>query len=424
MRVLVINTNDIVGGSAIAAYRLCKGLELFYNNVEFYFVVGNKRGNDSNVFCTRKKMREFWTERLLDKYTNKLGLQYFWFPYSSKSILYHVKKLAPDIIYLRNIHGGFFKTSLITKLSILAPIVWTLSDMWSFTGHCAHSFGDMSWKYMESGCPDLSIYPAIGINTGKWLLKRKQKIYKNANITIVTPSKWLFNLAKQSPVFNNKDLYQIYNGFDLDLFKPKDKSSCRVALNIPPKSKVIMFSAEYLSKSNPWKGGTDLIHIMKNISQNTNEMIHLLITGEGNLNDLYAFDNIVVHKIGYIQNDIFMATCYSASDLLIYPTRADNLPNVLIEAISCGTPCITFDVGGCKEIITNGTNGFVVDCFDINLFSRRVIEMLKNRLKQQIFAANARQSAENKFTLKKMCCSYYNLFKMTADKYSTHFIQT
>lgn len=423
MRILVINTNDIVGGSAIAAYRLCKGLESFYNSVEIYFVVGNKRSSDTNVFCTRKKAREFWIERLLNKYTNKWGLQYFWFPYSSKAISYHVKKLAPDIIYLRNIHGGYFKTSLINKLSKLAPIVWTLSDMWSFTGHCAHSFGNMAWKQMESGCPDLNIYPTIGLDTGKWLLQRKKRIYRNSNITIVTPSKWLYNLVRQSPVFKTKKIIQIYNGFDLDIFTPKDKAACRVALNIPQKAKVLMFSSQNLAKRNPWKGGDDLINILNEINNMTNEKIHLLVTGNGDLYELYKFDNLIIHQFGYIKNDIFLAACYSASDLLLYPTRADNLPNVLIEAISCGTPCITFDVGGCGEIIQDGIDGFVIECFDVEQFSTKVIEMLNKPNKLQALSLNARKSAESKFTLGKMCRNYYNLFNKTVENNQTSMFQ-
>ena len=414
LRILTINAYDIIGGSAIAAYRLCKGLERFYNDVEIFFIVGQKGSYDPKVYCTRKRKIESYLEGTINNITNRFGLQYLWFPFSTKALLRHANKLKPDIIYLRNIHGGYFKTSLIKNLSTLAPIVWTLSDMWSFTGHCAHSFGNMSWKQMESGCSDLNIYPAIGLDTGKWLLQRKKRIYRNSNITIVTPSKWLYNMVKQSPVFfKTKKIIQTYNGFDLDIFTPKDKAACRVALNIPPKAKVLMFSSHNLAKKNPWKGGDDLINILNEINNMTNEKIHLLVTGNGDLYELYKFDNLIIHQFGYIKNDIFLAACYSASDLLIYPTRADNLPNVLIEAISCGTPCITFDVGGCGEIISNGIDGFVIKNFDIELFSSKIIEILEDDQIQFSLSINARQSAEKNFSLEKMCINYYNIFQKT-----------
>lgn len=410
MRILVINSTDKIGGSAITSYRLCKGLKKFYDDVETFFSVGIKSTWDPNVLCTRNRGYEKYIERILDSLTNKFGFQYYWFPFSSKTLLQHLKTIQPDIVYLRNIHGGYFDTSLIKKLSKQAPIVWTLSDMWSFTGHCAHSFGDMSWKNMDCGCPDKSIYPAIGRDTGKWLLRRKKNIYEKSNITLVTPSKWLYSLATQSPVFQNKRIVQIYNGFDLDVFKPKDKAACRISLDIPVDAKVLMFSARSIRSNNPWKGGSDLVHILESVNNKTRTSVHLLILGDGELDRLHGLKNFVIHHIGYVKNDRLLATCYSAADLLLYPTRADNLPNVLLEAISCGTPCITADIGGCAEIIEEGVNGFVLKATEQNLFASKVMELLNSTEKRQLFSINARKSAEKNFPLKNMCKNYYKLF--------------
>ena len=413
MRILVINQSDLSGGAAIAASRLCKGLEQLYGDVETFFSVGLKLSSDPNVFCTRKNFVEQYVEMLVNRVTSMLGLQYFWFPFSTTRILRQVRKVKPHIIYLRNIHGGYFKTSLLKNLSSFAPIVWTLSDMWSFTGHCAHSFGDMSWNRLESGCPDRKIYPAIGINTGKWLLRRKRHIYQQTNITIVTPSRWLYRLAKQTPVFKGKEILQIYNGFDLKLFKPKNKHACRADLGIPASAKVLMFSADRLKK-NSFKGGQDLIEILASIDKKTSETIHLLIAGQQSPSRLPSFRKLFVHHLGYVENEEVMTKCYSASDLLIYPTRADNLPNILIEAISCGTPCVTFGVGGCGEIIQNRVNGFVVTPFDIDKFASFTVDALGSNEALKTMSQNARKIAEEKFTLEKMCHNYYRLFSRLA----------
>jgi glycosyltransferase involved in cell wall biosynthesis len=411
LKILTINAYDIDGGSAIAAYRLCKGLERYYDDLEIHFMVGKKKSFDPKIYCTREKRIEDYIEKVIDNITNRFGFQYFCFPFSTKAILKHVYKLNPDIIYLRNIHGGYFKTSLIYKLNKFAPIVWTLSDMWSFTGHCAHSFGNMDWKQMKSGCPDLDIFPSIGLDTGKWLLKRKKRIYQKSNLTIVTPSRWLEKMARQSPVFKGKKIVQIHNGFDLDIFYPKDKVACRETLNIPKKAKVLMFSAYNVKKRNPWKGGNDLINILCNINKLVKEKIHLIVMGNGNIEELQKNRKFVVHQFGYVKNDIFLAACYSASDALLYPTRADNLPNVLIESISCGTPAITFDVGGCAEIISDGIDGFVINEFNVEKFSLKTIEILNDSEKQRAFSMNARKSAEKRFTLKKMCMNYRKVFE-------------
>ena len=412
MRILLINAEDVNGGAAVAAYRLSKGLERFYDDIEIFLAVGTKWSHDPRVFPTRQKGLQRIIENGLDICTNRLGLQYFCFPFSTSTLLRLARKLKPDIFYLRNIHGGYFKTSLIKDLTKMAPIVWTLSDMWSFTGHCAHSFGDMSWKYMKGGCPDVNIYPPIGINTGRWLLKRKRAIYQSANMTIVTPSKWLYNLARQSPAFENIDMFQIYNGFDLDIFRPKDKTACKRALDIPKECKVLMFSSRFLT---PWKGAVDLINILKSINKRIRDKIYLLIIGRGDFHNLSCLDNFVVRNIGYVRSDILMATFLSASDLLIYPTRADNLPNVLIEAISCGTPCVTFDIGGSAEIIEDGISGSVIPPFDTEMFSSKAIEVLEDHGRQRFLSTNARESAETRFTLEQMCKNYYNLFRRTIE---------
>jgi hypothetical protein len=91
------------------------------------------------------------------------------------------------------------------------------------------------------------IYPAIGFNTGQWLLKRKKKIYQRSRLTIVCPSKWLFNLAEQSPVFQGKRVQHINNGVDLNVFRPHDKTTARARLGVPDADRVIMFSAEHLN---------------------------------------------------------------------------------------------------------------------------------------------------------------------------------
>jgi glycosyltransferase involved in cell wall biosynthesis len=135
--------------------------------------------------------------------------------------------------------------------------------------------------------------------------------------------------------------------------------------------------------------------------------------GDRDMEELYSFEKFVIHNIGYIKNDILMATCYAASDVLLYPTKADNLSNVLLEAISCGTPCITYDVGGCGEIIENGIDGFAIKGDDTRLFAFKVMEILESDHKQKLFSDNARKSAENKFTLEKMCNNYYDLFQKT-----------
>ncbi|HEX2963245.1 MAG TPA: glycosyltransferase [Ignavibacteriales bacterium] len=409
MKILFINISDIVGGAAIAARRLGKGLEK-YHNTENFFVVRSKASSDKNVFPTRENGFVQVAEKWFNIFSNLLGIQYQYLPFSPKVILQKTREIKPDIISLHNTLGGYFTTSLIRELSKEAPIIWTLHDMWAFTGNSAHTFGDTSWKEMKNSRSNTRIYPAIGINTGSMLLKQKKKIYSESDITIVTPSDWLLGLAKESPVFAGKELHHIFNGIDLDIFKPRSGEELRKSLNIPPDARVIMFSAEKLNK-NPYKGGRDLIEILKIINARTEKKVHLLILGIGRLEELELFNNFTVHTTGYVRDEAKVAEYLSMADLFVYPTRADNLSNALIESVASGTPAVTFDVGGCKEIIKNDVSGCLIEPFNLEKFAGETLRLLSSDEKLKELSHKSRKFAEENFSLKSMSESYYELFE-------------
>jgi glycosyltransferase involved in cell wall biosynthesis len=408
MKVLFINTTDISGGAAIAAYRLAKGLKS-YCSTNNYFLVAEKKSQDKNVFQTTANQLQRFTERIVGKITNIFGMQYQWFPFSTNTILKATLDLKPDIISLHNTHGNYFKTSLIKELSKLAPIVWTLHDMWSFTGNPAHTFGDESWKFMESPKNYKHIPPSIGINTGKLLLRQKKDIYRDSDITIVTPSRWLYNLVIQSPVFNGKKLLHIPHGIDLSIFKPSDKKTCRINLNIPEDANVLMFIAECL-QNNPYKGGKEFFEILHSINSKVNHKIHLIFLGKGEFKKNKGLKNLIIHKMGYVQKEDLISLCLSTADVFINPAKADNLPNVLIESISCGTPCVTFNVGGCGEIIKNGISGILIEPFNIERFADSVLNILEEKRTLASLSESARVHAEENYSLRKMALNYFELF--------------
>jgi glycosyltransferase involved in cell wall biosynthesis len=415
MKILFINLKDIEGGAALAAYRLSKGLET-YHHTENYFVVKEKNSGENNIFATIDKQSEtlekikIFTEFMVDRVCNKFGFQYYYLPFSPGFILKKARELQPDIISLHIIHGGYFKTSLIKKLSKIAPIVWTLHDMWPFTGNAAHTFGDESWKQLKGSKEETKIYPHIGINRGKQLLKRKQRIYRKSDLHVVVPSRWLHDLVKQSPVFENSSLYRIVHGLDLETFKPKNKTTCRKALGLAENAKVIMFSsADDLGKS-PWKGGQLLLDILKTIDSKSSHTIETLVLGKGELNLPGPTNHLNIHRFLYIQGEPLLTVLLSAADLYIYPTRADNLPLVLIESIACGTPCITFNIGGCSDIIRDDVCGYLVEPFDTEKFANKTIEVLNNKEKLASLSQTSRKFAQQHFDIADMAKRYYDLF--------------
>lgn len=408
MRILFINISDVSGGSAKAAYRLGSALKQSGQH-EIKFLVRSKFSTDNNVISTRSNKLKGLAERGINILFNLLGLQYQWLPFSPKVVLKTAREFQPDIISLHNTIGGYFVTNDLIELSKIAPIVWTLHDMWAFTGNAAHTFGDDSWKQMKTAKGEKKIFPWIGLNTGEWLLKQKQEIYENSNVTIVAPSKWLYDLAVQSPVFDNKSIHHIYHGIDLNKFKRLDQSAIRKKLNIPNDVKVLMFSAEKLAK-NYWKGGKDLLDILQIINSNTKEKLYLIALGKGDLKQLNEFENFKIIRPGFITSEQEMIEYYSAADLFLYPTRADNLPLSLIEPIACGLPCVTYDIGGCKEIIRDDMSGYVIPPFDKNAFADSVLNTLFNDKGISELSQNSRKLASELFDIGLMQKIYLHLF--------------
>jgi glycosyltransferase involved in cell wall biosynthesis len=227
---------------------------------------------------------------------------------------------------------------------------------------------------------------------------------------VVVPSHWLYNLVKQSPVFENKPIHRIVHGLDLELFKLQDKASCRKALGIPGNARVLMFSSsDDLSKS-PWKGGQLLVDLLTAIDSKIENQIETLVLGKGQLTGLKHLQHLNLHQMGYINNEKLITILLSAADLFIYPTRADSLGLVLVEAIACGTPCITFDLGGCRDVIQNDVSGYLIEPFAVEKFANKTIEVLNNKEKLESLSKTSRKFAQQHFDIADMAKRYYDLF--------------
>lgn len=181
-------------------------------------------------------------------------------------------------------------------------------------------------------------------------------------------------------------------------------------LGLPVNEKVIMFSAENISLKNPWKGGEHLLKILLKMNERSGGKINLLMIGAGNLKQLSDFQNLKVFKKGYITDEMEMCDALNAADTFIYPTKADNLPNILVEAIACGTPCVTFNIGGNREIIINEKNGYIVEPFDFDDFANKTLGLLNDDQRLNEFSTEALREAQRKFNLKEMANEYYTLF--------------
>jgi len=406
MKILIINKYDITGGAAIAAMRIAEALQKDFG-VENHFLVGIKRSSLANVYPTRKPGIENFVEKAWNYMTSLFGYQYIYFPFSTKKILTVASRLKPDIIHLHNLHGGYFDLSLLPRLSQIAPLVWTLHDMWAITAHAAHSFGNEHWKTLDSFPMEHKHFPKVGISRPEFLFNRKKRAYARSNLTIVTPSKWLYQLVHDSPLLHEKAKYHIPNGVDMHLFTPGNKSLARKKLGLPQDKIILTFTSEKLMSSE-YKGGKEFMRILEELDKRVEHDILMLMIGKDKLP--LAYNRLKTMQTGYIANEELLIAYLQATDIYIYPTKADNLPNSLIEAIACGVPCITFDVGGCNEIIQDHFNGYVIPPGDIALFAERITSLIQSPEKIKEMSIHARKFAEEHFNIHHTASKYFELF--------------
>lgn len=398
MKILFINRQEKKGGAAIAAMRLAEGLKNYYN-AEIFFIVEHKQSNNENVFECKKNFIIRLIEQIINKITSLLGLQYIWFPFSSKRILELTKRIKPDVISLHNIHGGYFDTALLKKLSLRAPIVWTLHDMWPILSNSTYSITN-SWKSMTPSKYEKHHYPAITFQWGNYLMRRKKKIFSNTNIQTISPSNWLYNCIRSSPITAELPHSTIFNFTDSRDF---NSHSTTEKLDVS-----ILFSAIDLTDSR--KGGDLMLSILEILDQKLTSSLTVNILGSGYI-ETKLFTNITFKHHPYTDNSKETKTHYLNNTIFLHAARIDNAPLTLQEATMCGLPCMTFDVGGCGEIITDNCNGFAITPFDVEHYAHQLLLLINNKELQQTFKKNALIQSKKLFSKENTLDQYYKLFK-------------
>lgn len=369
MKILFINISDIKGGAAKSMWRIGEELS---NRHEVKFLVRSKYSDSDKVI-------EVGRNKYINIFFNLLGLQYKFLPVSRKIVKFS-RRWKPDIISLNQIEGGYFQTRDLIKLSKIAPLVWTMHDLWAFMGN--------SHRTLYAGEKERNVYPQIGIPLGGYLLNQKHKIYQKADFKVVCPSMWLFHQKLKS--ICDKEGHIIPHGIDLDKFKPEKRNKG---------IKEILFVSEKVDKAY----GLD--KILSYLDGLLTDSIILTVIGEGRIEGKYK--KIIIDNVGYIDDEDMLIDFYQGADVLIHPSRADVFGLVLLESLACGTPCVAYDVGGVREVIGNA--GFLIKLNSHADFAFKVSAILRSKNLRTVLNEEAREQAL-KFDIKEIAKQYERIF--------------
>ncbi|MEN9214050.1 MAG: glycosyltransferase family 4 protein [Gloeomargarita sp. DG_1_6_bins_138] len=400
MNVLHINQSDLSGGAAIAAYRLHQGL--LQQGMASKLLVGQVTQSHPLVAPTpimpfRKKLKNL---------ADALGLNYVT-QWGTGAIQKHPFYQAADVLNFHNLHGGYFNYLFLPQLTQTKPAIYTLHDMWSFTGHCAYSFDCDRWQKGCGRCPYPDTYPQIKRDSTAIEWKLKHWVYHHARLTIVTPSQWLMNQVKLS-MLNHLDIYHIPNGIDLQIYRPLQPEICRNFLGINHKKYVLLTSS--LNFYDPRKGSDLLIQALNLLPGALKSAAILLTMGRAG-DALEKEVDMEVYSLGYIHLDRLKAGIFSAADVFILATRADNLPLVLQEAMACGTPTVAFDVGGVSELVRPGMTGALAEPENAQDLAQKIEQLLIDPETRARMSRNGREIAIKEYDLALQAQRYIELYQ-------------
>jgi glycosyltransferase involved in cell wall biosynthesis len=356
MRILMLSDYETQGGAAVSASRLAEAL------AEQHDVLRCVLQPDGHVhpWQTHSLGKNGFFTRQFFRIARRF-LPASWYRPACKRIALHRLKMAlqrfrPHVINVHNIHGGAERgwgPELVDLCAAHAPTVWALHDMWSFTGRCAYAY---DCRAFETGCtrlcPTKHEYPALDEDkiAPSWE-QRRDLCQRHANLRAVVPSRWLAAEAARG-LWKLRRVDTIPYGLPLEIFRPIDRVEARRRLGLPLKGLIALIAAQSLTERR--KGGDIVPHIWLHVRSRP---LTLALMGEGRF--LVSGGGIDVHALGWVGDPHKQALVYSAADVLVHPAPVDNLPNVVLEAIACGTPVAAFPIGGVPDMVRPGVSGWL-----------------------------------------------------------------
>ena len=413
MRVLIINTTERQGGPAIAAYRLTEALK--NNGIKAKMLVRSKSTEQVTTvqaeYTLSDRLSMVW-ERLsvaLHTHFRRNRIYAIDLGRSGTDITNLPEFKQADVIHLHWTNGGMLSLSSIEKiLASGKPIVWTLHDMWPFTGICHYAHDCDHYIGQCHDCPQL--------NSRKYhdmayrIFKRKEQMLQGTRIQFVACSRWLGNMATNSHLLHDCKIQCVPNAINTNLFRPRSKCQTREAIGLPSDKQLILFSSHSLADER--KGFHYLKEAVKVLADEHIEWksrLGIVVIGKDISPAMYQDIPCDVYPLSYVADEKKLVEVYNAVDLFAIPSLQDNLPNTIVEAMACGVPCIGFNVGGIPEMIDHLHNGYVAEYKNVADFAAG-IHWLLTEGEYEVLSREAARKAANTYGENSVAMKYIGIY--------------
>ncbi len=422
MKVTLINTADAGGGAPAACMRLLKALELAQVDVQMQ--VQDKKTAEPRV----KSISKGRLSRLKIKFNFFYErLPFIWFKAKDRSLRFAFSTAnagtdisqepaitEADLLHIHWTNSGYLSIHDLKRLLELGkPVVWTLHDMWAFTGGCHYSGDCDHFLKICGNCWMLRDAEDKDISFKGWLRKNDMLEAAN-NLVFVTCSHWLAGVARASSLLKDFRIEAIPNPIDIEIFSPKDKTAARAKWNIDPNAKIILFGAANILDRR--KGITYLVDALDHLKKSYADTgdIEIVIFGKNKSFDVSLLP-FKTHEVGLITSQADLTDLYSLADVFVTPAIEDNLPNTVMESLACGTPVVAFNTGGIPDMIVHKQNGYLAEFKSAEDFATGINYVLNLSDSAQL-AANARSTVQQKFTNEIVAKQYIAVYQSILKK--------
>jgi glycosyltransferase involved in cell wall biosynthesis len=416
MKIALINTFDIYGGAARAAYRLFRGLRGANADAKMYTL--HKMSADPDVVtvgamtaeqAVRAKAveAEIFAENQAYPVLRGQGFVPFHSERSPFGEALTTQLPHDAVVNLHWVRGLVDYEAMFSVTASTKSVVWTLHDMHPFTGGCHYTAGCQRFADTCGCCPFLGSDDADDISAR--IVRRKIKALNSRRcpLHVVAPSRWLAKEAQRSAVFQNLPVSVIPYGLETDLFKPQDRQRIRQELGLPQEDILILFIAHVL---NDPRKGLEFLDKALTLLGPRNDVATLLVGG-GDIKMNAPFRHF---RAGVISDDVSISRLYAAADLAVVASLEDNLPNTMMEALACGIPVVGFDVGGVPDMVRPGETGFLADPADAESMAKALSIALSDRMRLVEMGRKSRQCIEQDHTLAIQAERYLDLYRSIA----------
>lgn len=419
IKVLSVCTS-LGGGAGRAAYRIHQGVRDL--GVDGRMLLKCGRSNDPNISTlhdfipqnpfyeafdwTRNKVKNKIQHFRWNRYPNREGV--FMSDLRGTDLHGALRKLDYDVLHLHWINNRFVALEDLPKDK---PIVWTLHDSWPFCGICHYFFECEEYKYHCGCCSFLHSDNATDLSHKVW--KKKEEIYKNLDLHIVTPSCWLGDCAKQSSLLGRSPVTVIPNCLDVEAFRPLDEKEISPRWrNFQEKrfAKPFVLYGAMNAATDKIKGFANLLSALRLLEQQGHANDFELIVFGATESELSIDVKIPIHYVGYVSNTDDLVSLYNLASVMVVPSLTENLSCAIMESLSCATPVVAFNIGGNGDMIEHKVNGYLAKEKDDVDLAEGILWCLENNADNNL-GKTGREKVVREYTYESVCQQYVELYK-------------